>query len=102
MELSAGSCQDDLRSSAPFNITGEARTLSGEERALLSATTVNSNDGGGVMTGTADAPTTVARRFPDGFYWGVAWNEDGEGVSIWDTYAHTPGNITRACVTSRR
>jgi beta-glucosidase len=55
------------------------------------------------MTATApESPTAVRRRFPDGFYWGVAtssyqvegaWNEDGKGPSIWDTYAHTPGNI---------
>jgi beta-glucosidase len=49
-----------------------------------------------------ESPTSVGHRFPDGFYWGVAtssyqiegaWNEDGKGVSIWDTFAHTPGKI---------
>src|SRR5215472_9474209 len=42
------------------------------------------------------------REFPKAFFWGVAtasyqiegaWNEDGKGKSIWDSYAHTPGRI---------
>ncbi|GAA3094345.1 MULTISPECIES: GH1 family beta-glucosidase [Nonomuraea] len=40
--------------------------------------------------------------FPDNFVWGTAtaayqvegaWNEDGRGPSIWDTFSHTPGLV---------
>ena len=43
-------------------------------------------------------------QFPDPFVFGTAtaayqvegaWNEDGRGVSIWDTFAHTPGTYQR-------
>src|SRR6516225_7391057 len=44
----------------------------------------------------------AARSFPAGFVWGAATSayqvegavgEHGRGPSIWDTFAHTPGNV---------
>jgi beta-glucosidase len=44
----------------------------------------------------------VPARFPRDFLWGAAtaayqiegaWNEDGRGTSIWDTFSHEPGRV---------
>jgi beta-glucosidase len=49
-----------------------------------------------------DAPLADLPHFPPGFRWGAATaafqiegstDADGRGVSIWDTYSHTPGRV---------
>ncbi|HKA69986.1 MAG TPA: family 1 glycosylhydrolase, partial [Actinomycetes bacterium] len=49
-----------------------------------------------------ETSASASRQLPDGFRWGVAtsshqvegaWDEDGKGPSIWDTFAHTPGKV---------
>jgi len=61
-----------------------------------------------VLLGTA-LPTTTAllktaaeSGFPADFHWGAAsaayqvegaYNEDGRGMSVWDTFSHTPGTV---------
>jgi beta-glucosidase len=67
----------------------------------------------GLTTGTSPGP----RRFPQGFLWGVgtssyqiegAVDADGRGLSIWDVFCHTRGNVCRgdtgdiACDSYRR
>jgi beta-xylosidase len=42
VEVSAGSSSSDLRSSAAFTVTGQTRSIRGEDRAFLSVATVGS------------------------------------------------------------
>jgi beta-glucosidase len=54
------------------------------------------------MSGLTTGESSRRRRFPASFLWGAstsayqsegAVREDGRGISIWDTFSHTPGKV---------
>src|SRR5690606_25187621 len=70
--------------------------------SLIGCNTESRTDALAQTTSSAAPISAIGRKFPEGFFWGTAtssyqiegaWNEDGKGLSIWDTYAHTPGNM---------
>ena len=75
--------------------------------AMIGATVVSAVPGAASALGSfpANPNPFVPYQFPKDFVWGVAtasyqvegaWDVDGKGVSIWDTFAHTVGKVKGA------
>ncbi len=76
--------------------------IGGASIPLASAIGCNTSTDNKQPEKNAATQTGNDRSFPNDFFWGTAtssyqiegaWNEDGKGPSIWDTYAHTPGKM---------
>ena len=77
------------------------RSLATAGSVLLNRRAVSQNPSRQIPGAIPDSEISAA-RFPDGFLWGTAtaayqvegaWQEDGKGPSIWDTFTHTVGRV---------
>jgi beta-glucosidase len=73
--------------------------LAGGAAGAAALPTLGEAQGNGIFGGMP-AGAMGERKFPQGFLWGSAtasyqvegaYKEDGRGMSVWDTFSHTPG-----------